>query len=117
MKMDIRRLYLYLVSFIGLLVMVFGFIRLVDLGIKVFVFKNADQYSYISPRAAIMEGKEPNQQLSEEEIQRQEEEQKKIQEQEMMRQRQRETSGALSMILVGFPLYFYHWRKIQHERE
>lgn len=116
MKIDIRRLYLYLVSFIGLLVTVIGLVRLVDLGMKVFIFRNADRYMYASPRAAILEGKDPNNQRSEQELQRLEEEQKQIQEQEMIRQRQRETSGALSMILVGAPLYIYHWRKIQQEK-
>lgn len=116
MKFDIRRLYLYLLSFIGLLVTVIGMIRLVDLGIKVYVFHDADKYVYTSPRVAVLEGKDPDRKLSEEELQRLEQEQKMIQEQEMIRQRQREVSGAVSMILVGAPLYFYHWRKIQHER-
>ncbi len=38
-----------------------------------------------------------------------------LSETELTRQRQRESSGALAMVLVGFPLYLYHWKTIQKE--
>jgi hypothetical protein len=44
MKFSIRLLYLYLFSFVGLLIVVIGGIQMVDLGIKTFVFKDADKY-------------------------------------------------------------------------
>ena len=101
MKVNIRLIYLYLFSFVGLLVVVIGSVRLVDLGLKVFVFKNADKFEYYAPK---IEGEDVD-----------EEEEKVRQDREQTRQRQREFSGALSMIAVGLPLYLYHWRTIQGE--
>ena len=48
---------------------------------------------------------------------RSEEQEKKRQEEENTRNRQREFSGAISMILVGIPLYLYHWKTIQKENK
>lgn len=108
MKFSIKLLYLYLFSFIGLLITVIGAVQLVDLGIKVFVFKGADRYDYSYPaKIAGPDGKEIKQ--TDEEIA----EQKRMQLTETTRQRQRQASTAVSMILVGFPLYLYHWRKLK----
>lgn len=105
MKFSIKLLYLYLFSFIGLLITVIGTVQLVDLGIKVYIFKGADQYSYSAP---IMAPDGKNTQISQTEI----DNQKRMQDTETQRQRQRQTSTAASMILVGIPLYLYHWKKI-----
>ncbi len=108
MKFSIRVLYLYLFSFIGLLVVVIGSVRLVDLGLKVVVFRGADEYMiYPAPVPEKMPG-EPM--MSQEEWNGQ-------QRREMTRQRQREFSGAIAMILVGLPLYLYHWKQIQKKKE
>lgn len=108
MKFSIKLLYLYLFSFIGLLVSVIGSIQLVDLALKVYVFKEADRYEYAIPqKITTPEGKEIKR--SEEEIK----EEKRIQESEYKKQRQRQASTAISMILVGFPLYLYHWSLIK----
>ena len=53
--------------------------------------------------------------ISSEEAKLQEEETQRNQKQETKRQRQREFAGALSMILVGTPLYLYHWKTIKKE--
>lgn len=97
MKFSIRLLYLYLFSFIGLIIAVIGTIQIIDLGIKVYIFKDADKYEY--PMVPKIDGQE----------QIDIEEQKKIQERENTRNRQRQVSTALSMLLVGIPLYKYHW--------
>ncbi|HET7098961.1 MAG TPA: hypothetical protein VFI61_01860 [Patescibacteria group bacterium] len=108
MKFSIRLLYLYLFSFIGLLITVIGAVQLVDLGIKVYVFKGADRYdNFMTPVKVDPTGKEVA--LSEKD----KEEQKRLQDIEATRNRQRQTSTAASMILVGVPLYLYHWKKIK----
>ena len=99
MKVNIRLIYLYLFSFVGLLVVVIGSIRLLELGLKVVVFKGADSFEYSAPK---MEGERID--LTEE---------KARQERETTRQRERELSGSIAMIAVGMPLYLYHWRTIQ----
>lgn len=109
MNFNIRLLYLYLFSFIGLLIAVIGSVRLIELGLKVYVFKGADQYIYSQPTKIAPDGKEVK--LTQEE----KDQQKKDMEDETKRQRERELSGAFAMILVGFPLYKYHWKTIQKE--
>ncbi len=106
MKFNIRLIYLYLFSFIGLLIVVIGTVRMVDLGIKVFVFKDADKYPYYMPQTVTPDGKT---------VEVDEEKQKKLGEEEATRNRQRELSGAVSMMVVGLPLYLYHWKTIQKE--
>jgi hypothetical protein len=104
MKLNIRLLYLYLFSFVGLLIVVIGSINMVNLGLKTFVFKEADRYEVYPPMVKV----EGENQLSEEE-------QKARQDKDLARQRQREFSDAVAMILVGTPLYLYHWKTIQRE--
>lgn len=112
MKFSIRLLYLYLFSFIGLLIAIIGTVQLVDLGIKVYVFKGADRYdNFATPLKIDPNGKEVG--LSQTDI----DTQKKMQETETQRQRQRQISTAVSMILVGIPLYLYHWKTIQKENK
>lgn len=103
MKINLRLLYLYLFSFVGLLIVVIGSIQLVNLGIKTFILKEADIYE-IGPVMKI-EG-----QVSETK-----EEMQLRQEKELSRQRQRDLANAVAMIAVGAPLYLYHWRIIQKE--
>jgi hypothetical protein len=69
---------------------------------KVYVFGGADRYEYFEP----LKGGDVK--VDEQEIRR-------SQEKENVRNRQREISGSLAMILVGLPLYLYHWRMIQKE--
>ncbi len=108
MKFSIRLLYLYLFSFIGLLIAVIGTIRLIQLGIKVYIFKGADVYiSY--PISVGPDGKGVELSQVDKELQQ------RTQNEENRRQRQREVSEAFAMLLVGIPLYKYHWNIIQKE--
>ena len=93
------------------MVSVFGAIRLLELGLKVFVFKDSDRFEYAKPYPEVPGAVK----VSSDEAKVAEAEQKEIQERETKRQRQRETAGALSMIFIGFPLYKYHWKIIQKE--
>jgi hypothetical protein len=104
MKINVRLIYLYLFSFIGLLIVVIGSVRLVDLGIKTFIFPDADKYEYYS--GPYMKGEEPAQ------------DEKTIRanaERDQTRSRQRDLSNSVAMIVVGAPLYWYHWKTIQKE--
>lgn len=103
MKFNIRVFYLYLFSFVGLLIVVIGSVRMVDLGLKFFVFKDADRYEYFSTPID-EKGAIPDESKLREQAMR-----------EQSRNRQREFSSAFAMIVVGLPLYFYHWKTIQKE--
>lgn len=103
MKINIRLIYLYLFSFVGLLVVIVGSVRMVDLGLKFFVFKDADQYIYYAPK--LPDGTlDPGAEIAEKNAAK-----------DQTRSRQRDFSGAASMILVGLPVYLYHWKTIQKE--
>ncbi|MFZ3301957.1 MAG: hypothetical protein WA152_04565 [Microgenomates group bacterium] len=111
MKFSIRLLYLYLFSFIGLIIAVIGTIQLVDLGMKVYIFKDADKYDYPLATKFDPTGKEVE--LTDKE----KEEQKAQQEKETTRNRQRQASNAIAMLLVGIPLYKYHWSILKKENK
>jgi len=111
MKFNVRLIYLYLFSFVGLIVFVVGCVRLVDLGLKVVVFNNADIYvSY--PITGFKDANDPR---TKKQIAIENEQQQKAQLEESKRNRQREVSSSLAMIIVGAPLYLYHWSSIQKE--
>jgi len=112
-KFSIRLLYLYLFSFVGLLITVIGLIQLINLGMKMYIFKGADVYTYYEARPLKPVGTPED--MTPEEQKQYEEEQKLRQEEETVRQRQREASNAIAMIVVGAPLYLYHWKTIKSE--
>lgn len=94
--------YLYLFAAIGLITIIVGSVRMVDLGLKTFVFKDTDKFE-------IYPSKLPDGQpeLTVEEMQAR-------QERETKRNRQRQLVEALSMLMVGVPVYLYHWKTIQN---
>ena len=105
MKFNLRLLYLYLFSFVGLLITIIGSIQLLDLTLKTYVFK-VEEYSYY-PSTPILDEK-GKVTMS---VQDQEEQQRK----EATNQRKRQISNSLAMILIGAPVYLYHWKTIKKE--
>lgn len=112
----IRKIYLYLASLIGLILIVIGTVRLVDLGLKIYIFKQADTFVYYPPYPARIEkdGKEIS--VTPEEEEKYKTEQEEAQRKEAERQRQSTASNSIAMILVGFPVFFYHWRMVGKEK-
>ena len=108
MKFSMRLLYLYLFSFVGLLVTVIGSIQLVDLGIRSVVFTDVDTYIYLRPQFDCV-GENCVETVSKEESLAQAQDEAK-------KNRQRQLSSSLSMILIAAPLYLYHWRLIKKEK-
>lgn len=106
MKFSLRLLYLYLFSFVGLLITVIGSIQIVDLVLKSYVFQ-VSEYSYY-PESLPMEGGKAM--ISPEES-------RKRNEEEQSNQRKRQLSNSLAMIAIGTPLYLYHWKTIKRENK
>ncbi len=109
--MNIRNIYLYLFSFIGLLIVVFGLVQLVDLALNVWVFQDADLYD-IGPRYPGA----PEKEMSDAEQAAYDAKIEEYNRSEQIRSRQRQLSNSISMLLVGVPLYLYHWRIITREK-
>ena len=99
----IRLVYLYLFAAVGLITVIFGTVRMVDLGLKTFVFKDVDKYE-VYPTKPMVDG----QVLESPEVIQQR------QDRETTRNRERQLVEALSMLIVGIPIYLYHWKKIQN---
>lgn len=130
-KPNIRILYLYAFALVGLALVVAGTVRIVDLGLKMYVFKKADQpqdYRNMPPYPPItIDQKTDDVKYSEKitpeqkaaldnwvsEFKYWNENQKKID--YLASDRQRTASNSLVMILIGLPLYLYHWRIIRKE--
>lgn len=104
MKFSIRLLYLYLFAFVGLLITVIGAIGLLDLTLKTYLFK-LDDAAYFYPEPVKLDG-EPGLSV---------EEQRERVRLERANDRKRQLSNNLAMILVGSPLYLYHWQTIKKE--
>lgn len=137
----IRTIYLYLFALVGLALIAIGAVRLVNTGLKIFVFTKADEqpdYRIQPPIYAPQMGREVKEDdflttmekckdkcnltdaqkdqigqwlISYKEWQNQPKIDYKTQ------QRQRETAWSFAFILVGLPLYLYHWTIIKREKE
>ena len=129
----IRAIYLYLFTIVGLSLLVAGGVRFIDMGLKAFVFTKADESERIQQKFYSMPpipvtGVEKLQEQEGEELTADEkatlkqylEEYKKWQAESekidyVASRRQSDAATNLAMILVGLPLYLYHWRLIKKE--
>jgi len=123
----IRTIYLYLFAIIGLVLLVIGGVRFVDMGLKTFVFTKAESdYDYnrmVTPPYSIerIENIGEGGSLSEDEKNSIEQwliDYKKMSEEKISYvtiNRHKNASINLAMILIGLPLYLYHWLVIKKE--
>jgi len=126
----IRTIYLYLFTLIGLVLVIIAGVRFLDMGLKYFVFTQAEQQQRIAtlrpPSTYSLEKVEEikqNEELTDEQKQaisqwiedykEWEEESAKVD--PVTSDRHREASYNLAMILIGLPLYLYHWNLIKTE--
>jgi hypothetical protein len=117
-KETIKAIYFYLASFVGLVLIIIGSIQLIKLGITTWVFPQADEIAvYPAYKLAPEEAPEETEKITpaEREVQRQE--MIEYQEKERSNRRQRTATNAIAMIIVGIPLYLYHWKTIQKTKK
>lgn len=130
----IRTIYLYLFALLGLVLLIIGGVRFINMGLKAFVFTKAEQEErlmYKQPPVAY-----PIERFQEIAASGQTAVTLTEQERIMLNQwlvdyknwqtqydtldpvtasRHRDASLNLSLIIVGFPLYLFHWRIIRRE--
>lgn len=127
----LRTLYLYAFALIGLVMVVIGTVNLVDMALKATIFTAADQeelyYSkqppYISTELMdkanttepITLTQEQANELSRitQEYQTWQSDGKNLN--PVVSRRQREASTSIAQIVIGLPLYLYHWLVIRRE--
>ncbi len=116
----IRTIYLYLFSLVGLVLVIIGLVQVVDLGLKSLVFTNADQVviypSYpVKPVPSSIDEKQA--QPTPEELADYERKQAESQRAQEASNKARTASNALAMIIIGTPLFLYHWKTIQKDKK
>ena len=114
----IRVIYLYVATLIGLVLIVIGSVQFINLGLKVFIFKNADKavvYPQYPMKPILENGKTAT--TTPEEEERYKQEQLTFEKENLARERQRTATQSISMILVGVPLFLYHWKTAQRDRK
>jgi len=126
----VRTIYLYLFTLVGLALVIISLVRFIDLGLKTWVFTKADQEQTIYQKQPTtpyfldrVENLKDNPKLTEEELvlvgewlDDYETWQNDLENfDSLAARRQREASTSIAMILVGLPLYLYHWGIIRRE--
>jgi hypothetical protein len=127
----IRTIYLYLFAIIGLVLLVIGGVRFADMGLKTFVFTKAES-DYESGRLVMapcvssvekLGGIDSDKSFTEDEknlIRQWLVEYKKQSEEKVSYvtiNRHKNASINMAMILIGLPLYLYHWLLIKKENK
>lgn len=116
----IKTVYFYLVSLIALLMVVFSTADLINLGLKTWVFPKADLNEYKQPPCAVTIYKDPALKETEEIYQQRLKscEANQVSEEDAKAIRnQRDAVRDISMIVVGVPLFLYHWITIRKEQK
>ena len=128
----IRTIYLYLFALLGLVLMTIGTVNLIDMGLKAFIFTAADEeqrIGYLQPPAPSPTRYErPNGDTSLVALTAEERamfqqwrrdykdwEERRSRIDPVTAHRHREAAMSLAFLIVGLPLYLYHWRTIRKE--
>jgi hypothetical protein len=103
----IKHIYFYLFAAVGLVFVLIGLVQLIQLGLRAYVFPESDLYR---PYPAAKPVAEINGATSSEPS---EEELIQYQREELVRNRQRQATSGLSFLIVGIPLFWFHFRVIR----
>ena len=112
----LKRIYLYVVSLISLIMVIIACVSFINLGLKAFVFTKADNNVY-SPYACpvatppTVDGKTPAAAPCDTAAQKQQERD------QLVASRQAEASRDLALLIVGIPVFFYHWKLVRKETD
>ncbi|MFH1610643.1 MAG: hypothetical protein ABIA91_02020 [Patescibacteria group bacterium] len=135
----IRTIYLYLFALVGLAMLIIGTSMIINLGLKALIFTQADQQDRYANRPAQVYLQDPDMktveqlkvcgdtcELTPEQRERiddwlvdyqewQDSEKNLDSDRYILRNRQRQASTAISLILVGLPLWLFHWFTIKRD--
>ncbi|MBX4187383.1 MAG: hypothetical protein KW802_03995 [Candidatus Doudnabacteria bacterium] len=113
LNLTLRKSFLYIFATVGLVLCIIAGVSFINLGLKTYVLKKADNYcyNYASPMSIDKDGKEVQR------TQAQLDQDKKNCEEQRSSQRQSQAANAIAMLLVGIPLYTYHWYRIRSENQ
>ncbi len=109
---NIKKIYLFAVSLISLVIMVIAGIILINLVLKTWILTKADQTYYSTPCVSTKAPTDgtPATCTAEEEAA-----QKKQNEDNRTAQKQSDAAQALAMLIVASPVFYFHWRLARKE--
>lgn len=129
----IRTIYLYVVSIIGLMMIIIPTVYLINLGLRAWVFTKADEAvdPWQQPPSPYLTGEAQGRALLDcsEKCELSDSDKENIRtwlvdyqewkekSKDKSAKRQKEAVTALSFLIVGIPLFGYHWRLVRKERE
>jgi hypothetical protein len=96
---------------VGLVLCVVGLVSLINLGLRTWVFTKSD-YPCYQPVAV-----DKNSNVSAEDQQAQADRDQKNCEEQRVSSKQSSASNAIAMLIVGLPLYLYHWKVVRADKE
>lgn len=111
---NIKKIYLYLVSLVSLIILVVAGIMLINLGLKTWVLRKADKNYYYPVTCDAARAPEAAPKAVECDPQTQEK-QRQADEENRAAQKQRDAAQALAMIIVASPVFYFHWRLARKE--
>lgn len=111
----IKKIYLYLVSVIALVIAVIGAIMLVNMALKTWIFPKADNNYYTPPCTVMVKNPDGAVVPSAECDEKTQAIQLKQDAENRAAQKQRDAAQALAFILVATPVWFFHWRLAKKE--
>ena len=113
----VKKVYLYLVSLVSLVILIIASIMLINMALKTWVFPKADNNYYTAPMyvncAALDEASKKVEPACTDPDWAKKEEQRVQDDREA--QKQRDAAQALAMIIVGTPVFLYHWKLARKE--
>jgi len=134
----VRTIYLYIFALLGLVLLIIGGVNFLNMGLKAFIFTQAEEeqrllYKEMPVPFSISRVEELEKEIEAgEEVSLSEEEKISIENwladyniwkenrakiDPVTTRRHRDASLNLSLILIGLPLYLYHWQIIKRETE
>lgn len=111
-NLTLRKSFLYIFATVGLVLSIIGAVSLLNLGLKTYILTKADNYCY-SYAGPVVDKDGVTREPSQEETDRQ----TKQCEEQRTSQKQSQAANAIAMLLVGLPLYGYHWYRIRAENQ
>ncbi len=98
----IKKTYIYVFSAVGLIMVLIGAARLINVGLRTYIFTEADT-SYMYPMAADQKNGIDQEQII------------LAQEHNQRAARESDAAWGISLLIVGLPLFLYHFRLVKKE--
>lgn len=115
----LKLVYLYILSFVGIVITVVASIGMLNLVLKNYVFQVNDYGYYYSPEVCRTPKGVDNAAVpaTPAEVEKCEQDQKERSRLESQNQIKRDLSSQIAGLVVGLPLWLYHWKRIRKEKE